>query len=319
METFTKIREHFAMASGNFAKLFKGIEIPQLPEAVACLINEFNQTEPDIPRLTQVISSDVEISTKVLRTVNSAFYGLANEVASVQNAITLLGLRSIRSIALSYTMKSSVPCPEGELFDQDVFWTDSLIRALMARCLAHKDFAREEDEAFTAGLLSDVALPVLLTMWNRYYEPIVDIWTSSTQRLSQMEYDDFGWDHAQAGAWILKSWGFSDELVSLVGVHNRPLDEIREQGLAKTVAPAVATAALLPSVLRPNMEENQAFIETACTLCSLTSGQMASLIGEVQEQYNGIREQFGISGTNAREMLDSLLSLCSPQHEGERS
>ncbi|MFH2000060.1 MAG: HDOD domain-containing protein [Planctomycetota bacterium] len=312
MGPFSKIREHFALASGNFARLFKEVEIPQLPEAVACLITEFNQQEPDIPKLTRIISSDIEISTKIIRTVNSALYGLPNEVKSIQSAITLLGLRSIRTIALSYSMRSSIPSPKGGLFDQDAFWTDSLIRALMARSMARKYLACNEDEAFTVSLLSDVALPVLLSVWNQYYEPIVDRWKSSCQRLSRLEQENFGWDHAQAGAWILKSWEFPDELVSLVSVHNLSIDGIRELGLDRTVALPVATAALLPSVLRHSEEGCKKFMETALVLCSLKPGEFAGLVQDTQERFNGIREQFGINAMDSQRLFDSLLMLCDP-------
>ncbi|MHC4944325.1 MAG: HDOD domain-containing protein [Planctomycetota bacterium] len=308
-----KIREFAAMASGNFAALFKDVEIPQLPAAVTCLIEEFNKKDPDINKLTEIISSDMELSAKIMRTVNSALYGLTNPVKSVHSAIVLLGLKSIRTIALSYTMKASVPKPKGGLFDQEAFWTDSLLQALLSRSLAQKHKPGEEDEAFTASLLSHLGLPVLLCTWGEYYVPIIEQWKAGTLRLSLNERQDFGWDHAQASAWILKSWGFPDEIVGLVGAHNLTRDEIRQHGIEQTVALPIATASMLPSVLRPNMEEGRELFDTVLENFSLTPMEFGDMIQDVKAKFDDIRDLFGLTDRNADSMLESILELCGSQ------
>jgi HD-like signal output (HDOD) protein len=308
-----KIREYAAMASGNFVALFKKVDIPQLPAAVACLIQEFNKEDPEIERLTEIISSDVELSTKILRTVNSALYGLTNPVKSIHNGIMLLGLKSIRTIALSYTMRASIPNPKKGLFDFEAFWTDSLLQALLAQSLAARNWPKDKDEAFTASLLSHLALPVLLCSWESFYAPIIEQWKESDKRLSEIERADFGWDHAQASAWILKSWDFPAELVGLVGAHNLTIEEIQQHGLEQTVALPIATAALIPSVLRPCMTESKALIDAAIENFSMTRAEFSEMIQALQEKFEDIRELFGLNAGNTGSMLDSIQELCEPQ------
>ena len=313
MGILERIRQHAAVASGNFASMFKEVEIPPLPAATTRLIAELNKPEPDIGQVAKIISADLEVSAKVMKTINSSLYSLPSKVKSVQHAMTLLGLRSIQAIAFSYTMKATIPKPKGDLFDQEAFWTDSLLRALLARSLTRGSPAGGEDEAFTVMILADVALPVLLCVWRDYYTPIVEQWKTSTERLSQIEREDFGWDHAQAGAWILKSWSFSDEIVCLAGSHNLSISEIRQLGLEQTIALPLATASILPSVLRPSEERSRLLIRTACEAFSMTAKELGGLFSEVQSNFNDIREQFDLRDRNTSSMFESLISLSDSQ------
>ncbi len=316
MKFFEKIHKQAAVATGNFKSMFKDVEISPLPAATARLISELNSEEPDIRRLVKIISADLEISTRVMRTVNSSLYSLPHKSKSVHHAVTMLGIRRIQKIALSYAIMTKIPKPKGNLFQQKAFWTDSLLRALFARTLAHRYLPGEEDEAFTAILLSDVALPVLLCTWEEYYAPIVERWKTSSERLSVVERKDFGWDHAQAGAWILKSWNFPEELVCLVAVHNLSISDLQQLGLADTLAMPVAVASLLASVIRPAKEHAKELMETTCSMFSMSSLEFSDLASEVRENFLEICEQFGLSEDDTGELLRNLISIPSSQCAG---
>lgn len=294
MGIFEKIRSHAAIASGNFASMFKNIEVPPLPAVATRLISEFNRAEPDMQEITKIISSDLEISSKVIRTVNSSLFGLPNQIKSIQQAIPLLGLRSIRTIALSYAMKKSLPKPSGKLFNHEAFWADSLARALLARSLTHYFRPGEKDEVFTAMLLADIALPVLLSVWSDYYSPIFSQWRDNCERLSQIERKDFGWDHAQAGAWILKSWDFPDEFVCLVGVHNLTIDELKNLGLEKTIALPLAVASLLPSVLKPDEKRAKLMNETIMNSFAMPEDYFRNMVAGIQISFAEMRDHFDL-------------------------
>jgi HD-like signal output (HDOD) protein len=305
-----QIQKHASRQGQDFAAMFEEIEIPPLPAAASQLVAEINKDEPDISELTRIISTDVEISTKVMRTVNSALYGLPNPVASVQQAVSMLGLRSIRSLALTYTAKSAVPRLLGTLFDHEAFWTDSLLRALLARALSNRFMPGEEDEAFTAMLFADVALPMLLGYWEEAYKPVAQEWLTSPKRLSWIEQEVFMWDHAQAGAWILESWNFPSDIVSLVSVHNLPSPEIRRAGLDKTIALPLITAAILPSVLRPSKARSMHLTKTACRHFSMSAEEFGELIVQVHTHFNDIREQFGLPDKNSDRLVSEILDHC---------
>jgi HD-like signal output (HDOD) protein len=311
MRILEKIRRHSAVASGDFAKIFKQVAPPPLPAAATRLIAEINRPDPDPAQLVKVISAMPDLSAHVMRTVNSSFFSLQHRVTSVAHAVTLLGLRHIRPIALSFTMIGAVPRPEEALFDHEGFWTDSLVRALLARSFARTRKRGEEEEAFTAMLLADVALPVLLSSWQEYYAPVVERWQESTDRLSNIERHDFRWDHAQAGAWILESWGLPEELVCFVGVHNLSVSQLRELGLDDTIAVTVATASLAPSMLKPDLERAKQLVDAAAGTFSLSEGALAELITGVRKELEELRGLFGLQSRNVATVFNELMAAAS--------
>ena len=76
-------------------------ELPPLPTAVAKVLDETNKTEPDLHRIDEIIAGDQALASKVLRIVNSAYYGLSRQVTSVGQAVMILGIQQVRTITLS--------------------------------------------------------------------------------------------------------------------------------------------------------------------------------------------------------------------------
>ncbi|GAG82237.1 unnamed protein product, partial [marine sediment metagenome] len=182
-----KIRRHAAVVTGNFPSIFEHMEIQPLPAAVTRLITEINRPEPDIDRLMELISSDREIASMVIKTVNSSLFGLRKAVNSVKHAVTLLGLHHIQSLALAYATMDALPRPKGGILVQKVFWAESLLRAMLSRSFSKKSFGTQMEEAFTASLMADLGLPVLLSAWGEDYQPVIEEWKQSPERLTDLE------------------------------------------------------------------------------------------------------------------------------------
>jgi HD-like signal output (HDOD) protein len=314
MGIFNKIRRHAAVASGDFGAMFKDVEIPPLPAAVNRLIAEINRPEPDIDQLARLISSSTGIAAKVIQTVNSALFSLRMPVADVKRAVTLLGLRQIRSIALAYATMDAIPQPKGDLFDHQAFWTDSLLRAIMSRSFSRKMFKNQSEEAFTASLLADVALPVLLCVWREYYEPVIQEWAQSPKRLSEIELGHFGWNHAQAGAWIVQSWEFPEEIVCYLGAHNLSMDLIGTNELKDTIVVPMAVVSNLPSVLKPDSERSRCVFRAAANWLSMSSSEFVDCVTAVKTSVVEILELFGLPNKGAVSILDDLLSVSEEHH-----
>ena len=308
MRILKKFKNHAAMATGDFASICKSITIPPLPAATSRLLAEFKRPEPNLPRIARLISVDVEMSSQVLRTVNSAYYGLPNPVSNVQTAASLLGLNTLRSMVMSYAVKGSIPIPRTELFDQDGFWSDCLTRALIASAYTRRHSPGESEDAFTTMLMADIALPVLLTGWEQYYRPVVEEWQTGERRLSEIERDAFGWDHAQAGAWILRSWDFQDELVCLVGFHNVDDDMLAELNLEDTLAVPIGIAARFPSVLREVDEKAAGFLNASRAFFN-SDAALASALAEVRERYQEYSQLLGIPDDRAMDRIAEFESV----------
>jgi HD-like signal output (HDOD) protein len=299
--------------------MFKEVEVPPLPAAASRLIAEINRSDPDIDRIVTLISSSTGLAAKVIKTVNSSLFGLRVSVASVRHAVTLLGLRNIQSIALGYTTMTALPAPKGDLFDHEAFWTDSLIRAMMARTFCKRAFPEQHEEAFTASLLGDIALPVLLSVWKEYYEPVVEEWQQSERRLSEIEREQFGWDHAQAGAWIAQSWELPEDVVCYIGAHNLSREGLLEHELDDTIAVPMAVAALSASVLKPHLERSRKIYLAAYEWLSMSESEFEASLNEVQESLAGILDLFGYPVGKAGVILEDVAAGADapPQEEGD--
>jgi HD-like signal output (HDOD) protein len=317
MGIVAKIRRHAAVASGNFAVMFKDVVIPPLPAAASRLVTEINHPDPDLERVVTLISSSTGIAAKVIKTVNSSLFGLRESVANVRHAVTLLGFRNIQSIALGYATMTALPEPKGDLFDHEAFWTDSLIRAMMARTFCKRTFPNQYEEAFTASLLADIALPVLLSVWKEYYEPVVQEWQQSPQRLSEIEREQFGWDHAQAGAWIAQSWELPEDVVCYIGAHNLSWADLQEHELHDTIAAPMAVAAHAPSVLKSDLERSKKVFQAAKEWLSMSDSEFEASLGEVQESFANILDFFGYPAGKAETVLRDVATGATPEREQE--
>jgi HD-like signal output (HDOD) protein len=319
MGILAKIRRHAAVAGADFTSMFKQVEVPPLPAAATRLIAEINQPEPDIGQLVKLISSTAGIAAKVIKTVNSSLFALRKPVTNVKQAVTLLGVRHIRSIALAYATMEALPAPKGDLFDHEAFWTDSLLRAMLARSFSKERFTEQLEDAFTASLLADVALPVLLRAWQEYYEPVIQEWMQSPRRLSEIEREHFGWDHAQAGAWIVQSWEFPEETVCYIGAHNLSWEKIREHELEDTIVVPMAVATISSSVLKPDLESSRHVFSTAVEWLSITSSEFVDCIAEVKQSLGEILELFGLPDRNAGRILSDLETAATSENEREET
>ncbi len=295
--------------------MFKDVEIPPLPAAVTRLIAEINQPEPDINRLEKVISSAPGIAAKVIKTVNSSLFSLPTGVNNVKHAVNLLGLRHIRSIALAFATMDALPKPSVDLFDHEAFWADSLLEATLSRALSQKHFGTQAEEAFTASLLADVALPVLLSAWEEYYEPVIKEWARSPKRLSEIEREHFGWDHAQAGAWIVRSWKFPEEMVCYIGAHNLSWDKMTEFELTDTIVVPMAVAALSPSILKADHKDSIALKSTAEQWLLMENDEFIDTLTGIKQSLREVLDLFGLSKHNMDGFLDGLIGEATNKTE----
>ncbi|MFC1526566.1 HDOD domain-containing protein [Candidatus Latescibacterota bacterium] len=313
MNIFTKIRRHAAIASGNFASMFKGAEIPAPPAAVARLVAEINRPEPDMDQLVKLVSSSPGLAAKVIKTVNSSLFAVRAPVTNVKHATTLLGLKNMRSIALAYATIGLLPKPKATIYKGEAFWTDSLLRAMLARSLAKKSHPDELEDAFTAGLLADVAVPVLLSAWSSYYRPIVREWKRKNTRLSKIERQHFGWDHAQAGAFILQSWDFPEDMVAYTSAHNLTWKRICKLDLADTIVAPIAVASYLPSVLKPSRKRFARVYSSATEWLSLTHDEFVACADEVRHSFTEFLEFFDMDEESAQGVIHHLATAADTE------
>jgi HD-like signal output (HDOD) protein len=130
-----------------------------------------------------------------------------------------VGVRAIKNFALWSAVFTLVPNPRCGPFDLKLLWQDSLRRGLFARATARLLGAKEAEEAFSAGLLQDMAVPLLANELPDVYEKLLLARAQRGLRLSMVEQHAFGWTHAQAGALIAQQWNLPEDFAFLIENH----------------------------------------------------------------------------------------------------
>ncbi|WP_305089027.1 HDOD domain-containing protein [Massilia sp. YIM B04103] len=194
-------------------------DLPSLPDAVSELLTLMQRDDLDMRYLAERIALDQAIAAKALRLANSSFYGLAARVTSLQQAIAVLGVHSIRTLVTAVAMTGSLRVPPAAGFDLRAFWRHSLAAAAAARALARRQ-QQNPESAFTAGLLHDIGVPVLATSFPGEYAAM-EAWRrahASSQR--EAEQACFGFDHAAVGGALAGHWHFPPLIQEAVARHH---------------------------------------------------------------------------------------------------
>jgi HD-like signal output (HDOD) protein len=204
---------------------------------------------------------------------------------SVQQALTLVGTRAITNFALWNAVFSVIPNPKFGPFDLKTLWQDSLRRALFARKLGKALGLKNAEDLFAGALLQDMAIPLLLKELPTEYENLVRRRATEGRRLSGLEKEMFGWDHADAAAMLAKQWNLPDEFITLIAQHTN-LDNLLAGGEPNRGAACVALASLLPSCSDAKWDEGQEFLQGFSTLTAQGNEALTQLFADVDDATN---------------------------------
>ncbi len=220
--------------------------------------------------ITELIKVDPGMNVRVLGTVNSAAFGLASKVSNIQHAVTLLGRSRLEAIVLSLAVRDSLPRAKASCFDTAEFWKTSARRASLARLLAHKLHPVTETESFTAGLLQDMAMPVLADIKKEEYCSILrEYYESRAICIEELERKAFGFDHQILGGLMAEEWGLPEYLVHSIASHHGGSDE-------KGVDPAIYLVSLLRE--HDNPEGNELLLRVAENDYGIRKDEMIEVI-----------------------------------------
>ena len=195
------------------------IQIPTLPAIAVKILNAVRDEQASFDALGEVIVSDPMIAARVLKVANSSFYGLANKVSSIKQALSILGLNTLKNIALSFVVVGSMKGADNSGFDFEFFWKRAVTAAVAADLVA-KTLTRKNDEAFVCGLLQDIGIVILYFNKKDEYCRVLDEKKSRGEQIDIVEKEAFGFDHQDVGSTVLEQWGFPDTIFQPIRYHH---------------------------------------------------------------------------------------------------
>lgn len=194
-----------------------------LPEVTAKIIQTVEDPKSSAAQLHKIVSHDPALVTRILKVVNSAFYGLPGQIASVERAIVLLGLNAVKNIAVAASlgqMFRGVKLCDG--YTARDLWTHCIGVAVVARELARQSKLPLTEEAFLAGMIHDIGVLVSLQTWPEQLRSVCEQAKSSTEAFIMIERQIIGVDHEALGAALCERWQFPKSCQLVAGSHHRP-------------------------------------------------------------------------------------------------
>jgi len=212
-------------------------ELPSLPAVAVRVIEQSSDPDVSMTELAATISSDQALSAKVLRTVNSSFYGLRQKCSSIQKALVMLGLGPVKSLALGFSLVNSIETDQNPAFDYVGYWRRSLYTAMAAQAIAEAARLEKPEEAFLCGLLQDIGMIAMYRGLGERYLEVCEKVGWDHRRLAVTELEALEVQHPDVGAMLGKRWKLPDSLALPVRFHERPTAAPQEHaGVVKAIA-----------------------------------------------------------------------------------
>ncbi len=187
-------------------------ELPS-PKGVALTIVRLCQRDDfSALQLAQVIKTDPAFVGRLIKAANGVGRNSGRPVASVEDALQVLGVSTVRALALGFSLVSEYRQGSCEAFDYEAFWSSSLVAGLVLQALSKRVGCCNPDEAFCLGLLSDVGRLALATVYGGRYGELIQF-ENDDLSLREEERQAFALDHDQLTAILLLDWGFPENLV----------------------------------------------------------------------------------------------------------
>lgn len=201
----------------------EGFDVPSFPGTVLNLLAKLRDPDVSVNELAHELEIDPGLHVRVLKTVNSAAFGLSHKVSNITHAVNLLGRGRLESLVLSVATKDTLSQHnKAAWLDMKLFWATAARRATIARGLAAELHPHVQSDVFTIGLLEDIGVLILANREGSRYRDIYLNWQNQEDiDLIAEEQRHCGIDHAALGQQMAQHWGFPDTLSEAIGHHHQ--------------------------------------------------------------------------------------------------
>ncbi len=224
-EVLTPVREGVRLTLAAVTRDFS--HLPPLPDVLVKLMDHLQGDNAEIQQVALLLSHDPVLVAKVLRVANSSLYGLSRRVSTMHDAVSILGLKAVRTVVVATAMAAFFQSMEKPLaeagYDARAFWRHSVGAALCARLVA-REAGGDPEGAFIAALLHDVGYLILASRFPAQYAQVLNYRELRDCHRIEAENAWLGFSHAQIGAAFATNWNFPAEIHDAIAYHHEPDD-----------------------------------------------------------------------------------------------
>ncbi len=228
--------------------------LPPMPTVMAELIAALNSDDMDFRTLGRIISKDPSMTVNVLKIANSAFFGLPQQVTTIEQAVRMLGTSEMTSLCISCSASRSLRPPAGvETIDLRRFWRHSVATGVIAKLVAPRLGVGRQDNLYLSGLVHDVGAVVLDRFKHDVYRDILELTRAENISIIEAEERTMGASHDTVGGWLMEKWRLSQSLVEVARCHHH-VDRASEEN--RIIVAIVALADTLARLTRHGFDGN---------------------------------------------------------------
>ena len=289
-------------------RIHRAEDLPTIPHVVAKLLDLCRDSEASAEDLASVIGQDASLSTRVLKVVNSAFYGRRDPVGSLQQAVVVLGSRAIQSVVLSTSVVKMFSGSSSGSFDYLTFWEDSLRRGVTAKLLSDAAPSDRLPDAMLCGLIMDIGTMGLAHCFPAKYAEV-------TKRLGEGQVDPrefermvFDIDHCEVGEDMARSWRFPDVMCQVIRHHHEPESPevpAEHRAMVRLGALAFDIAAIYRSVHQ--IDQMDDIRQRASEQCKLDTDAFDTLLANISTEVTAAAQFFGLDVAEQRSFVDIIV------------
>ena len=292
----------------TLAAVLSSDELPTLPTVASEIITLTARENTTLADIAELVSKDTALSVKILKVSNSSFYSFAQQISSINQAVSILGINAVRSLVLSFSFLSMKGGKKRVHFNFEQFWKNSLACAVASKLILERVKGADTEEIFICGLLQNLGELIVAITFPEQYETVLGKITEGQYDALNAEEDTFGTSHPTIGYEVAKNWGFPEVLLLPILYHHDPLRYKGGNKKIEVTCKASYLSDLLVSILysdKPQDFHNR-FRKEAKKLLNLTNEDLDGILGEVHTQVDQAGEYFGLRIKNTKSIQEIL-------------
>jgi putative nucleotidyltransferase with HDIG domain len=196
-------------------------QLPTIPKVLTQILAMADDPKVEIEHVADAILKDKVLTARMIRMVNSAFWGIRREIVSIREAIVYLGLEQVKNIVTTVSL-FNVFHSKNPNFRVASIWEHGLGCAMFSRRIAEIIGFKDTEKAYLGGLMHDIGEVILSQFSIEEFNKVVDLVKSDHVSFHDAENQVMGISHADFGDWFREHWGFSEELAEVISTHHNP-------------------------------------------------------------------------------------------------
>lgn len=297
------------MNSKTLERVLSAPRLPTLPAVAMRVIELTERRDVSFREIADTIQNDQGLAAKILRTVNSSFYGLPKKCATINQAMVALGLNAVKTLALGFSLVKVIKDGSAEGFDYEDYWRRGVYTAVGARAVAKATRAADPEEVFLGGLLQDIGVIAIFQALDEEYLRVLAGTAGDHRTLVKQEIRMLEIQHPDIGAMLAQRWKLPESLVAQIKYHERPTAApIQHTKLIRCVGLGNIAADLLSEV-RP--VENLARFRAMCEQWfDLPAESAETLLRDITEGAREVAQLLKV-GIGGKPPIEEILSVAA--------